>query len=59
MRIEGIQTGCQMTGERGLGSMDAGDGIVTPEIRHLPADMLSGVWLRNEEIEVTKGPVLE
>ena len=42
-----------------LGFMDAGGGIVTPEIRYLSADMPSGVWLRSAEIEVTKEPVLE
>ncbi len=42
-----------------LGFMDAGGGIVTPEIRYLSADMPSGVWLRSAQIEVTKEPVLE
>ena len=42
-----------------LGFLDAGGGIVTPEIRYLSADMPSGVWLRSAEVEVTKEPVLE
>ena len=57
--IEGVQTRWLDDGRVELGSMDAGGGIVTLELRHLSADMPSGVRLRNAEIEVTKEPVLE
>ena len=58
--IGGIQTRRLDDGRAELGSMDADGGIVTPELRHLSADMdmPSVVWLRSAEIEVTKEPVL-
>ena len=50
MPIGGIQTCWLDYGRMELGSMDPGGGFVTPEIRHLSADMPSGAWLGSAEI---------
>ena len=39
--------------------MDAAGGTISPDIRYLPADIPTGVWLRSGEIEVTQEPILE
>ena len=42
-----------------LDFLTASRSVITPDIRYLPADIPTGVWLRSGEIEVPAEPVLD
>ena len=42
-----------------LDFLTASRSVITPEIRYLPADIPTGIWLRSGEIEVMTEPVLD
>ncbi len=46
-------------GRVGLGFLSAAGDRIAPDIRYLPADLPTGVWLRSGEIEVPRAATLE